>query len=421
MREVDVRTDDGRVLHAYDMGPTGHSDELVVLWNHGTPNTGAPPEPLFDAARSLGIRWIGYDRPGYRGSSPHVGATIASAAADARQVADRLGINRFAVFGHSGGGPRALACAALLPDRVLAAVTISTPAPWPADGLDYFEGMSAGSVHELQAAARGRAALKEVLAANEFDPESFTPADYAALEGNWSWFTGIVQAATADGPDGMVEDNVIAMAPWGFDLPDVTVPTLIMHGTDDRMVPSSHGEWLAAHCPAAELRLEQGEGHISVLASARSALAWLRQVVTAWPDGAPIIGATAEMSRSVTDTDIALFTEISGDRNPLHYDLDAAKATRFGEIVVQGGVTSAILNAVAAEKLPGPGTVFLNVNWDFRAPVRPGDTITGRVEITDVRADKPITKLRTSVTRDDGVVAVEGTAVCYTMPLPRMR
>jgi acyl dehydratase len=211
------------------------------------------------------------------------------------------------------------------------------------------------------------------------------------------------------------------MAPWGFDLPDVTVPTLIMHGTDDRMVPSSHGEWLAAHCPAAELRLEQGEGHISVLASARSALAWLRQVVTAWPDGAPIIGATAEMSRSVTDTDIALFTEISGDRNPLHYDLDAAKATRFGEIVVQGGVTSAILNAVAAEKLPGPGTVFLNVNWDFRAPVRPGDTITGRVEITDVRADKPITKLRTSVTRDDGVVAVEGTAVCYTMPLPRMR
>ena len=420
MREVDVPTDDGRVLHAYDVGPTGHTDELVVFWQHGTPNTGAPPEPLFEAARSFGIRWIGYDRPSYGGSSPHPTATVASAAADTRRVADQLGVNRFAVFGHSGGAPRALACGALLPNRVVAAVTISGPAPWPADGLDYFKGMSAGSVRELQAAARGRAALTEVLGANEFDPESFTAADYAALEGNWSWFKRIVQAATSNGPDGMVEDNVIAMAPWGFDLREVTAPTLIMHGTDDHMVPSSHGEWLAAHSPAAELRLEQGEGHISVLGSAPSALAWLRQVVTAWPYGAPIVGATAEMSRGVTDSDIALFTEISGDRNPLHYDLDAAKATRFGEIVVQGGVTSAILNAVAAEKLPGPGTVFLNVDWDFRAPVRPGDTITGRVEITDVRADKPITKLRTSVTRDDGVVALEGTAVCYTMPLSQV-
>jgi pimeloyl-ACP methyl ester carboxylesterase/acyl dehydratase len=420
MREVDVRTDDGRVLHAYDVGSTGRPDELVVCWHHGTPNTGAPPEPLFDAARSLGIRWIGYDRPSYGGSSPHPAASVASAAADTRQVADQLGIDRFAVFGHSGGGPRALACGALIPDRVIATVTISAPAPWPADGLDYFEGMSAGSVRELQAAAQGRAALKEVLAANEFDPESFTPADYAALEGNWSWFNGIVQAATANGPDGMVEDDVITMVPWGFDLTAVTAPTLIMHGTDDRMVPSSHAEWLAAHSPAAELRLEQGEGHISVLGAGPSALAWLRQVVNAWPDGAPMVGATAEMSRSVTETDIALFTEISGDRNPLHYDLAAAKATRFGEIVVQGGVTSAILNAVAAEKLPGPGTVFLNVNWDFRAPVRPGDTITGRVELTDVRADKPITKLRTSVTRDDGVVALEGTAVCYTMPLSQV-
>ena len=248
-------------------------------------------------------------------------------------------------------------------------------------------------------------------------PLSFTPADYAALKGNWSWFKGIVQAATANGPAGMVEDDVIAMTPWGFDLAEVTAPTLIMHGTADQMVPGSHGEWLAAHCPAAELRFQPGHGHISVLESATIALAWLRQVATAWPDGAPAVGATAEMSRTVTDNDIALFTEISGDRNPLHYDLEAAKATRFGEIVVQGGVTSAILNAVAAEKLPGSGKVILNVNWAFRAPVRPGDTITGRVEITDVRADKPISKLRTSVTRDDGVVAVEGTAVCYTMAL----
>ena len=137
-----------------------------------------------------------------------------------------------------------------------------------------------------------------------------------------------------------------------------------------------------------------------------------------WPNGAPAVGATAELTRTVQSADIERFTDISGDRNPLHYDLAAARSTRFGEIVVQGGVTSAILNAVVAEKLPGPGTVFLNVNWDFKAPVRPGDSITGRVEIAEVRQDKPITKIKTTVTRDDGTVALEGAAVCYTMALP---
>jgi pimeloyl-ACP methyl ester carboxylesterase len=282
MRELDVLTADGRVLHTYDLGPTERSDELVLLWQHGTPNTGAPPEPLFEPARSLGIRWIGYDRPSYGGSSPHPDATIATAAADARQIADQLGIGRFTVFGHSGGGPRALACGALIPDRVVGVVSVSSPAPWPAPGLDYFAGMSDGGARELRAAARGRAELQEVLAANEFDPESFIPADYAALEGSWSWFNGIVEAATANGFDGMVADLVGAMAAWGFDPAAVSAPTLIMHGTADRMVPSSHSEWLAAHCPAAELRLQPEAGHISVLDSAPGALAWLRQVVTDW-------------------------------------------------------------------------------------------------------------------------------------------
>lgn len=131
----------------------------------------------------------------------------------------------------------------------------------------------------------------------------------------------------------------------------------------------------------------------------------------------PVVGQTAHLSRTITDSDIALFTEISGDHNPIHYDPRAAKASRFGEIVVQGGVTSAILNAVVAEELPGPGTVFLNVNWDFKAPARPGDVITGYVEVTESREDKPITKLRTWVVRDDGTVVLEGTAVCYTMDL----
>jgi acyl dehydratase len=139
----------------------------------------------------------------------------------------------------------------------------------------------------------------------------------------------------------------------------------------------------------------------------------------AWPNGAPKVGATAQRTRTIGPKDIELFTDISGDRNPLHYDVEAVKATKFGEIVVQGGVTSAILNAVVAEELPGPGTVFLNVNWSFKAPCRPGDTITGKVEVTEVRADKPITKLKTSVTRGDGVVALEGDAVCYTFAMPK--
>jgi acyl dehydratase len=136
-----------------------------------------------------------------------------------------------------------------------------------------------------------------------------------------------------------------------------------------------------------------------------------------WPGGMPNVGQTARRSRKVTARDIELFTEISGDRNPLHYDEAVARATRFGGVVVQGGVTSAILNAVVAEDLPGPGTVFLQVNWSFKAPVQPGDSITGEVEVTSVRADKPITELNTRVVRGDGTTVLEGTAVCYTMPI----
>jgi acyl dehydratase len=131
----------------------------------------------------------------------------------------------------------------------------------------------------------------------------------------------------------------------------------------------------------------------------------------------PVVGQRAERSRVVEADDIRRFTEMSGDRNPLHYDEAVARASRFGEIIVQGGVTSAILNAVVAQDLPGPGTVFLHVDWNFRAPVRPGDTITGAVEVLEVREDKPITRLRTTVTRQDGVVVLDGEALCYTVPL----
>ena len=129
------------------------------------------------------------------------------------------------------------------------------------------------------------------------------------------------------------------------------------------------------------------------------------------------VGATARRTREVTARDIELFTELTGDRNPLHYDAEVAARSRFGGIIVQGGVTTGLLNAVVAEDLPGPGSVFLQTEWSFKAPVRPGDEITAEVEVLEARADKPITKLRTTITRGDGVVALEGTALVWREPL----
>jgi acyl dehydratase len=131
----------------------------------------------------------------------------------------------------------------------------------------------------------------------------------------------------------------------------------------------------------------------------------------------PEIGATARRTRRVREEDIRLFTELTGDRNPLHYDAEAAARSQFGGIIVQGGVTSGLLNAVVAEDLPGPGSVFLHADWRFVAPVRPGDEITAEVEVLEARADKPITTLRTTIVNQDGVVVLDGSAVVWTEPV----
>jgi acyl dehydratase len=129
------------------------------------------------------------------------------------------------------------------------------------------------------------------------------------------------------------------------------------------------------------------------------------------------VGQTASRTRTITARDIELFTEMTGDRNPLHYDAELAAASRFGGIIVQGGVTSGLLNALVAEDLPGPGSVFLHVDWNFRAAVRPGDTITAEAAVLDVRDDKPICRLRTTITNQDGTVVLDGTALVYREPL----
>ncbi|GAA2609868.1 alpha/beta hydrolase [Paractinoplanes durhamensis] len=266
-----MRTADGRNLHAYSRG----DGDLVVMWHHGTPNIGSPPVPLFAAADRLGIRFISYDRPGYGGSTPLPGRDIASVAADAAAVADVFGVGSFAVLGHSGGGPCALACAALLPGRVTAAVSISGLAPFDAAGLDWFGGMGAAGVAGLRAAAAGRAA-KEAHAGGEPD---FLPADWAALEGEWGWFGSVVEPALAAGPAPLIDDDLSYVNPWGFDPAVIAARTLLVHGAGDLVVPAAHSSWLAAHIPGSSLRLADGEGHISVLPpTAVPALEWIREV-----------------------------------------------------------------------------------------------------------------------------------------------
>jgi pimeloyl-ACP methyl ester carboxylesterase len=262
--ETDVVLADGRTLHVYDTG----RGPRPVFWLHGTPNIGAPPEPLF----ADDVRWIGYDRPGYGRSTPRPGRDVASAAADVAAVADALGIDAFGVVGHSGGGPHALACAALLPERVRAAAAISTLAPYGADGLDWFDGMAPGGEAALRAAVAGRAAKQHYEEnAGDVDP-GFTAADWDALRGDWSWLLSVVEPALAGGPGPLIDDDLAYVAPWGFDPAAITAPTLLLHGDEDRVAPPAHAAWLARHCPTATLRIEPGQGHVSVLRAADSAV-----------------------------------------------------------------------------------------------------------------------------------------------------
>ena len=218
---------------------------------------------------------MSYDRPGYGGSTPRPGRDVASAATDVSRVADALGLGQFAVMGHSGGAPHALACGALLPERVVGVVCIAGLAPFRAEGLDWFAGMSPYGTALLRAAAAGRAALEKFLASHEFDLGQFCPADHAALLGEWAWLGAVAWQAMADRQHGMADDELAFVAPWGVNPGQVAPPVLFLHGGQDRIVPSAHGAWLARQAHAAPLWLRPDDGHISVLNSATAALDWL--------------------------------------------------------------------------------------------------------------------------------------------------
>jgi pimeloyl-ACP methyl ester carboxylesterase len=254
---VNLTLSDGRVLVFYDTAP-GSGLGLTIVWHHGSPQTGAALEPHLWAAAERGIRWVSYGRPEYGGSSPKPDRTIGDAAADVKELADALGLERFAVMGASGGGPHALAYAALLRDRVWAAATFASLAPFTTE-FDWFAGMTGGGP-SLRASQRGRGAREEFERTAEFDDDSFNALDYAGLENEWGSLTADVQRAASAGPAGLISDDLALGQSWGADLSTVTTPVLLVHGGGDRVVPVSHGHRLLERLPKAELWLRERAG-----------------------------------------------------------------------------------------------------------------------------------------------------------------
>ncbi len=273
--EQTVRTPDGRTLAVEVSGDPGGRPVLVHM---GTPNSRRLFGPNVRDAAARGLRLISYDRPGYGGSSPRPGRTVADCAGDVRAICAELGIGRLAMWGISGGGPHVLACAALLPDLVTAAASLASPAPYGAEGLDYFAGMGRDNVDDFrlyftdEAAARAKMdqEREEILATPPEDAAKaieslLTPTDAAALSGELAdYLISSEQDGLAPGSEGWWEDNCM-VRPWDFDLAAITVPVLLLHGQQDMFVPFGHGEWLAAHIPGVEARLFEDEGHLTLM------------------------------------------------------------------------------------------------------------------------------------------------------------
>jgi pimeloyl-ACP methyl ester carboxylesterase len=265
---IDVPGPDGRVLVAHDSGLA--DPVLTLVWHTGSPQTGALLPPVLAATEERRIRLVSYGRPSYGGSTPNPGRDVASAVADVAAVLGALGVDRVATMGASGGGPHALACAALLPTRVVGAVTLAGIAPYTRE-FDWFAGMrSPGGLRS--ALEGGRPARAAFAATDEFDPEQFVEPDWAALDGAWASLGADADRAGQDGPDGLIDDDCAFVRPWGFDLAAIRTPVLVLQGGRDRVVPPAHGEYLARLLPTAELELRPGDGHISVLEAVPAAL-----------------------------------------------------------------------------------------------------------------------------------------------------
>ena len=276
MTELDITLADGRTLHVYDEGdPQG----VAVVAHHGTPSSGRLHNSHIEDAGARGIRLIGYDRAGYGASSARPGRSIGDVAADVAELLDALGVDRFATWGHSGGGPHALACAALLPERCVAAATLASVAPYGVEGLDWLEGMGEANVQDFEAVLAGPEALEPVLLRDQAEMFSagpdglrqamltiLSPVDQAAFTADVAeWIYAVMAEGAAKRIEGFRDDNLACVAPWGFDPADIGVPVLLLQGVQDLMVPPGHGRWLAAHIPGVEAEISDAEGHITLL------------------------------------------------------------------------------------------------------------------------------------------------------------
>jgi pimeloyl-ACP methyl ester carboxylesterase len=273
--ELTVRTPDGRSLDVYLDGPDGGTP---LLFHNGTPSSGKLYEPFVTVASERSLRMVGFSRAGYGGSARNPGRSVAAVVPDVAAVLDELGADRFYTLGWSGGGPHALACAALLPERVLGAAIVGGLAPHDAAGLDWLAGMGDENVAVFGAALAGEAELAQFL-------ENVAPAfravtaddvaaslnasapdvDSAAIHGGAAaWLADVFRESVRNGIGGWLDDELAFVRPWGFDPGGITIPVAVWQGALDRNTPLAHGQWLASRIPAARPHLLPDHGHISL-------------------------------------------------------------------------------------------------------------------------------------------------------------
>ena len=266
---------DRRVLEVLTAGPVNGT---AVVFHHGTPFPAVPYDAAARGVSARGARLVSWSRPGYAGSTRQPGRHVADVAGDARVILDTLGHDRFVTMGWSGGGPHALACAALIPERCEAATVIAGVAPYGAEGLDFLDGMGPENIEEFTLAAAGGAPFSDFLARESAQLTALSgrdmadalgglvsDVDKAALNGELADFMARALVAAGSGSTaGWHDDDMAFLADWGFDLEAVQCPIAIWQGQEDRMVPYAHGVWLASHVPGARPHLLADEGHVSL-------------------------------------------------------------------------------------------------------------------------------------------------------------
>ncbi len=273
---VTVTTDDSRRLEVLLQGP---SDGFPLLYHSGTPSAAAPYEALAEAAGSQGLRTVTYSRPGYGESTERPGRSVADVTSDVSAVLAALGLEQFVTLGWSGGGPHALACAALMPQACKAAATLAGVAPWDAAGLDWLDGMGDENVAEFGAVAAGREALSEYLAGETEAYRAVSGVDVAAALGDLvsdvdrhaltgdlaEYIAESMRRSVLHGVGGWRDDDLAFARPWGFAVDTMAVPVVVWQGGEDRMVPLAHGQWLAQNVCGARDRVLDNEGHVSLV------------------------------------------------------------------------------------------------------------------------------------------------------------